>query len=150
MEGAPTTEKVQAGSLTKGSLVMMNDKPCKVIKTSKAKPGKHGSAKAIIVAVSLTDDKKIEQSFGTSDLIDAPIVKRTEYPCLGIEGDFLQLQTDSGEMKEDVKFSTQDSMKEVNDQIKKMIEDDIPILVTVMAVCGQEIPCAVREDKEAM
>ena len=150
MEGTPTTEKVQAGSLTKGSLVMMGDKPCKVIKTSKAKPGKHGSAKAIIVAVSLTDDKKVEQSFGTSDLIDAPIVKRTEYPCLGLEGDFLQLQAENGDMKEDVKFSNQESMKEVNEQIKKFMADDIPILVTVMSVCGQEIPCAVREDKEAM
>ena len=53
-------------------------------------------------------------------------------------------------MKEDVKFSTQDSMKEVNDEIKKMIGDNILILVTIMAVCSQEIPCAAREGKEAM
>ena len=87
MEGGNYTEKVEAGKLTKGSLVMMGDKPCKVTKTSKAKPGKHGSAKAIIVAVGILDDKKVEQSFGTSDLIDAPIVKRIEYPCLGMEGE---------------------------------------------------------------
>ena len=146
MEAPPTTEKVEAGKLTKGSLIMMGDKPCKVTKTSKAKPGKHGSAKAIIVAVGIIDDKKVEKSFGTSDLVDAPIVKRTEYPCLGLEGDHLQLQDESGEMKEDVKFSTQESLKDVNENIKKFIEDDVPILVTVMSVCGQEFPCAVRED----
>ena len=51
-------EKVQAGSLIKGSFIMMGSKPCKVISTSKAKPGKHGSAKAIIIAVGILDDKK--------------------------------------------------------------------------------------------
>ena len=146
MEGGAHTEKVEAGKLTKGSLVMMGDKPCKVVKTSKAKPGKHGSAKAIITAVGIIDDKKVEKSFGTSDLIDAPIVKRTEYPCLGMEGDHLQLQMESGEMKEDVKLSTQETMKDVNENIKKFIDDDTPCLVTVLSVCGSEIPCAVRED----
>ena len=53
-------------------------------------------------------------------------------------------------MKEDVKFSQQATMKEVNDSIKKFMEDDIPILVTVMKVCGVEFPCAVREDKDAL
>merc|ERR1711974_223999 len=142
------TEKVEAGKLTKGSLVMMGDKPCKVTKTSKAKPGKHGSAKAIIVAVGILDDKKVEQSFGTSDLIDAPIVKRIEYPCLGMEGDFLQLQEESGELKEDVKLPTQSSLEDVGKQITKFIEDDIPCLVTVMSCMGEEVPCAVREDKD--
>ena len=146
MEGGDT-EKVEAGKLTKGSLVMINDKPCKVVKTSKAKPGKHGSAKAIITAVGILDDKKVEKSFGTADLLDAPIVKRTEYPLLGIEDDFLQLQEESGDLKENVTFSAQDSMKEVNEQIKKFIEDDVPCLVTVLKCCGEEIPCSVREDK---
>ena len=147
MEGGDT-EKVEAGKLTKGSLVCINGKPCKVQKTSKAKPGKHGSAKAIITAVGILDDKKVEQSFGTSDLLDAPIVKRTEYPCLGIEDDFLQLQEESGELKENVTFSTQESLKEVNEQIQKFIEEDVPILVTVMRCMGTEVPVACREDKD--
>ena len=146
MDGADY-EKVEAGKLTKGSLVMMGDKPCKVTNTSKAKPGKHGSAKAIITAVGILDDKKVEKSFGTADLLDAPIVKRTEYPLLGIEDDFLQLQEESGDLKENVTFSDQDSMKEVNEQIKKFIEDDVPCLVTVLRCTGHEIPCSVREDK---
>ena len=148
MEGGGDTEKVEAGKLTKGSLVIINDKPCKVQKTSKAKPGKHGSAKAIITAVGILDDKKVEQSFGTSDLLDAPIVKRIEYPCLGIEDDFLQLQEESGELKENVTFSTQESLKEVNEQIRRFNDEEVPILVTVMKCMGQEIPVSVREDKD--
>ncbi len=147
MEGGDT-EKVEAGKLTKGSLVMINDKPCKVTKTSKAKPGKHGSAKAIIVAIGILDDKKVEQSFGTSDLLDAPIVKRVEYPLLGIDDDFLQLQDESGEMKEDVKLNDRESLKEVKDQILKFWEDDVPCLVMVMKCMGSEVPVGVREDKD--
>mmetsp|Transcript_8834 Transcript_8834/g.7813 ORF Transcript_8834/g.7813 Transcript_8834/m.7813 type:complete len:150 (+) Transcript_8834:14-463(+) len=140
--------KIEAGKLKPGSLVMINDKPCKVQKTTKAKPGKHGSAKAIVTAVGILDDKKVEQSFGTSDLLDAPIVVRTEYPLLGLEDDFLQLQEDSGELKENVTFSTQDSLKDVEVQIRKFIDDDIPALVTVMYCLGKEMPVSVREDKD--
>ena len=57
MDSYKDIEKVQAGCLIKGNYIMMGDKPCKIISTTKAKPGKHGSAKAIIVAVGLLDDK---------------------------------------------------------------------------------------------
>ena len=79
-------------------------------------------------------------------MIDAPILKRTEYPLLGLKDGFLQLQKEDGSMKDDVRFSEQDSMKEVNEQIQKFYDSDTPCLVTVLAVCGQEFPCAVRED----
>ena len=148
MEGGDT-EKVEAGKLTKGSLVMINDKPCKVVKTSKAKPGKHGSAKAIIVAVGILDDKKVEQSFGTSDLLDAPIVKRVELPLLGIEDDFLVLQDESGEEKRDVRLTDRESLKEVREQILKFEEDEVPCLVMVMKCMGEEVPVGVREDKDS-
>ena len=147
MDGADY-DKIEAGKLTKGSLVMMGDKPCKVTNTTKAKPGKHGSAKAIVTAVGILDDKKVEKSFGTADLLDAPIVKRTEYPLLGVEDDYLQLQSETGDLKENVTFSSQASMKEVNELIKKFIADDVPCLVTVLKCCGEEIPCSVREDKD--
>ena len=146
MDSAKGLEKVQAGSLVKGSYVMIGGKPCRVISTSKAKPGKHGSAKAIIVAVGILDDKKVEKSFGTSDLIDAPILKRTEYPLLNVDEEFLELQMESGDVRSDIKFSEQESLKEVNDNIMKYFESETPCLVTILSVCGIEVPCAVRED----
>ena len=139
-------DKKDAGKFTKGDFIMMGDKPCKVVKTAKAKPGKHGSAKAIITAVGVLDDKKVEKTFGTSDGVDVPSMVRTEYPCLGLEGEFLQLQQEDGGMREDVKFGLQDSVKEVNENIKKFLENDTPILVTVLNCNGEEVPVAVRED----
>ncbi|CAI2380135.1 unnamed protein product [Moneuplotes crassus] len=148
MEGGAHTEKVLSNKLTKGSLVMVNEKPCKVIKTSKAKPGKHGSAKIILVAIGILDDKKVEQSFASGELLDAPIVDRTEYPLLGLEDDFMVLQDESGEEKRDVKLTDRESLKEVREQILKFEEDEVPCLVMVMKCCGEEVPVGVREDKD--
>ena len=140
-------EDVEAGKLTKGDYVMIGDKPCRVFKVSKAKPGKHGSAKAIITAVGIIDNKKVEKTYPTYESLKAPKLKRTEYFCNYMDDEgYLQLQMDSGEMKEDVKLSEQEQMKEVNDNIKKFLEEEKDILVTVLEVVGQEIPCAVRED----
>uniref|UniRef100_A0A7S3JBR7 Eukaryotic translation initiation factor 5A n=1 Tax=Euplotes harpa TaxID=151035 RepID=A0A7S3JBR7_9SPIT len=146
MEEERNLDRMQAGHLTKGSFIMMGDKPSRVTKISKAKPGKHGAAKAIIVAVGVLDDKKVEKTFGTSDMVDVPILKRTEYPLLGIEDGFLQLQTEGGEMRDDIKLSERECFKDVNENIMKFHDEDIPALITILSVYGQEIPIAVRED----
>ena len=148
METEAYTEKVEAGRLTKGDYVMMGDKPSKVVKTSKAKPGKHGSAKIILTASSVITGKNSEISHHTADMVDAPIIKKTEYPLLGIDGDFLQLLDETNEQKDDVKMLENDVFKDVNKEIRKFEEAGTPCLVTVMKVCGEEIPCSVREDKE--
>lgn len=46
--GSGGVEKVSAGSLKKGDLVMIKGHPCKVMSFSTAKTGKHGSAKAMV------------------------------------------------------------------------------------------------------
>jgi hypothetical protein len=45
--GSSDIEKIQAGCLKKGSLVMIKGHPCKVMDFSTAKTGKHGAAKAM-------------------------------------------------------------------------------------------------------
>jgi hypothetical protein len=49
--GSPGIEKIQAGCLKKGSLVMIKCHPCKVIEFSTAKTGKHGAAKAMVTGI---------------------------------------------------------------------------------------------------
>merc|ERR1719469_1505033 len=65
--------------------------PCKVTAMNTAKPGKHGSAKAMIVAKDIFTDKQYEESFGTSDMISAPLVTKTEYLLLDLDDDQLTL-----------------------------------------------------------
>merc|ERR1719230_2544733 len=86
--GALNTELVEAGRRKPGSLLMMKGEfPCKVTAFSTAKSGKHGSAKAMITGKDIFTDKQYEETFGTGDMIPAPVVVNTEYTCIDIDLD---------------------------------------------------------------
>ena len=86
--GASTTELAEAGRMKPGSLIMMKETfPCKVTAFSTAKPGKHGSAKAMISAKDIFTDKQYDETFGTGDMIPRPIVTKTEYTCIDCNDD---------------------------------------------------------------
>ena len=46
------------GELKVGSYVIIDDEPCKIVSYSKSKPGKHGAAKARIVAIGVFNEAK--------------------------------------------------------------------------------------------
>lgn len=89
--GSSNTKLVEAGRAKPGSLIMLKDLqfPCKVTAFSTAKPGKHGSAKAMITGKDIFTDKQYEETFGTGDMTPAPIVEKTEYQCISIDDGFL-------------------------------------------------------------
>lgn len=147
--GASMTEKVESQRLKNGSLVMVKGFPCKVTEVSTAKPGKHGSAKVIIKAKDILSAKVYECTFHSGDMIDAPIVKRTEYTLLNIEEDQLQLLDAAGEMKEDVNLPEDEHLREVAQKIKDIFEEGKrECLVTVIATLGKEQVVDVREGAE--
>merc|ERR1712012_979228 len=100
--GALNTELAEAGRMKPGSLIMMKDEtfPCKVTAFSTAKPGKHGSAKAMITAKDVFTDKQYDETFGTGDMIPRPIIKKMECQCLSIDDGMLQLLTADGDLKD--------------------------------------------------
>jgi len=53
-----STKYVEAGELKEGSYVVIDGEPCRVVEIEKSKTGKHGSAKARIVAVGVFDGGK--------------------------------------------------------------------------------------------
>ena len=60
--GAANITLVEAGRRKPGSLLMMKGEfPCKVVSFSTAKPGKHGSAKAMITGKDIFTDKQYER-----------------------------------------------------------------------------------------
>merc|ERR1712192_117338 len=75
----------QAGELRKGSHVMIKGHPCKVTDISTSKTGKHGHAKAHIVALDIFTSKKYEDLCPTSHNVEVPFVKRTEFQCLSAD-----------------------------------------------------------------
>jgi len=52
------SKPVDVGSLKVGSYVIVDDEPCRIVDLTKSKPGKHGSAKARVVAIGVFDGVK--------------------------------------------------------------------------------------------
>ena len=111
--GAADTELNEAGRRKVGSLLMMKGEfPCKVTSLSTAKPGKHGSAKAMITAKDIFTDKQYEETFGTGDMIPCPVVKKTEYTAIDVNDEgYVMLMTQDGDMKEDLKCESFEHLK---------------------------------------
>ena len=146
--GATGMEKIQAGSLKKGTLVMIKGKPCKVVDFSTAKTGKHGAAKAMVTGIDIFTAAKLECTFSTGDNVDAPVVNKTEYTLINIDDEgFVTLMTDAGETKEDLKLPEGDEwLKDVVTKTKEIFEaGKNECLVTVLSALGQEKIISVRE-----
>ena len=145
---ATIMEKKDVNRLKRGDFVMLGDKPCKITKISHAKPGKHGSAKAIIKGQNLLDGKTVEKSPKTQDHIDCPIIKRQEYLVLDIEeDDMLSLLDDDGNQKFDVAMPEKMHL-DVGKHIREMLEEDRQVLVQVTSILHSEIVTSAREDKD--
>ena len=64
------------GSLRVGSYIIIDDQPCKIVSYSKSKPGKHGAAKARIVAISVFDETKKTIVKPVSAQVDVPLIEK--------------------------------------------------------------------------
>ena len=145
--GASMTYPQQAGEIRKGSHLMIKGKPCKCVEVSTSKTGKHGHAKAHIVAIDIFTGKKYEDLCPTSHNLDVPFVKRTEYQLLTADGDSgeVSLLLESGDTKDDLNLPTfvktgepTDDDKKVTSEILDAQEAGKDITVIVLAACGEE------------
>ena len=121
--GASINELAEAGRMKPGSLIIMKDVyPCKVTAFSTAKPGKHGSAKAMITAKDIFTDKQYDETFGTGDMIPRPIVSKTEMQVIGYEDDQVTIMTPEGELKEDLNFPTESHLSDLRGKILAIVD----------------------------
>ena len=144
--GSAGIEKVQAGCLKNGSLVMIKGHPCKVVSFSTAKTGNHGAAKAMVTGTEIFSSGKNECTFSTSDNVDAPVVTKKEFTLLSIDDDgFMQLMNEIGEIKEDLKISEDEWLKDVTDEARTILDEaSKECLVTIVSAMGQEKLITVR------
>ena len=124
--GANITELADAGRMKPGSLIMMKETfPCKVTSFSTAKPGKHGSAKAMITAKDIFTDKQYEETFGTGDMIPRPLVIKTEVTCIDCNYDDdnkLTLMMPDGELLEHLNLPDAAHLDDVKPRMKAILE----------------------------
>ena len=102
---------------------MIKDRPCKVLEITTSKPGKHGHAKANIVACDIFNGKKYEDCCPTSHNMMVPNVTRQEYSLLNLDDEgYLSLMEETGKMKEDLKLP-EEIDPELAALIKKMFAE---------------------------
>jgi translation initiation factor 5A len=70
------SKPMDVGSLRVGSYVIIDDEPCKIVSYSKSKPGKHGAAKARIVAIGVFNEAKKTIVKPVSAQVDVPLIEK--------------------------------------------------------------------------
>ncbi len=82
---------VEAGSIKVGSFIVIDNEPCKVVEVTKSKPGKHGSAKARIVAIGVFDNVKRSIVVPTGASVNVPEIRKLSAQVLAMTGNSIQL-----------------------------------------------------------
>ncbi|KAL9643255.1 hypothetical protein ABK040_014712 [Willaertia magna] len=138
--GASHTYPCQAGSLKKGGHVLIKDKPCKIIEITTSKTGKHGHAKANIMAVDIFTGKKYEDVCPTSHNLPVPNVTRNEYQVLDIDNQgYVHLLLDDGTEKDDVKLPNEtEEDKVLKEKLVQAHKDGVDLSVVLLCAMGIE------------
>ena len=140
------TFPAQAGSLKKGDIILIKDKPCKVLEITTSKTGKHGHAKANITALDIFDDKKAEDSLPTSHNVMCVVTNKNEFDLTNLNEDgSVTLMDDKGEYREDLSL---DTGADIFAPIKEAFDKNQDVIVTVLSAMGKEKIVAFRVDKK--
>jgi len=70
------SKPVDVGSLRVGGYMIVDNEPCRIVDITKSKPGKHGSAKARIVAIGIFDGVKRSIVKPVDSNIEVPIIDK--------------------------------------------------------------------------
>jgi translation initiation factor 5A len=101
------------GNLKVGSFVMIDGEPCRVVDISKAKTGKHGSAKATVTAVGLFSKSKKVLVAPVDSQIEVPIIEKRVGRIIADLGDKFQvMDVESFEIFEVSKDTIDESIRD--------------------------------------
>ena len=78
------SKPMEVGGLKVGSYVIVDDEPCRIVDYSKSKPGKHGSAKARVVAIGVFDGTKRSFVKPVSAQVKVPIIEKREDQAIAL------------------------------------------------------------------
>ena len=79
------------GELKKGSYIVIDGEPCRIVEISKAKTGKHGSAKAHVVAIGVFTGQKKTLVAPVDTRVQVPVIEKRLAQVLADTGDTVQL-----------------------------------------------------------
>jgi translation initiation factor 5A len=121
---------VKAGSLKKGDIVVIVDRPYKIVELTRAKTGKHGICKIHITGLDIFTNKKIQTMYSSTDSVETTEVSRKEFELIDISNDdFITLMLDSGNTRSDIKLQK----NELCDDLKSKFEKGNIVWITIMS-----------------
>ncbi|MDY6770660.1 MAG: translation initiation factor IF-5A [Candidatus Nanohaloarchaea archaeon] len=120
--------QIEAKSVGKGDYIMLEDEPCKVKKTKKSAPGKHGHAKYRIQAVGVFDDKTRNITKPGDAMLMSPDVDKKVGQIVSKDGDIAQVmdmetyETEEMQMPDDLDVSEGEEIRYWVIADKKMVK----------------------------
>jgi translation initiation factor 5A len=89
--GERMTKPIDVGSLRVGGYMIIDGEPCHIVDITKSKPGKHGSAKARIVAIGIFDDQKRQFVKPVDSNAEVPIIDKRAGQVFAISPNGVQI-----------------------------------------------------------
>lgn len=132
---------MQCSALRKNGHVVIKGRPCKIVDMSTSKTGKHGHAKVHLVAIDIFTGKKYEDISPSTHNMDVPNVQRNEYQLVNIDDGFLNLMSNDGASKDDVKVPEGD----IGEQISSQFDDGKDLMVTIVSAMNEEQAISFKE-----
>ena len=107
------------GSVKVGSYIIINGEPCRIVEYDKSKPGKHGSAKARVVARGDFDGSKRSIVSPVSAGIEIPIIEKRVGQVISILSNVQLMDMET--------FDTFDTSFPSDEELKKKIIEGIEV-----------------------
>jgi translation initiation factor 5A len=84
-------KRTEVKSLKEGSYMLIDEEPCRIVSIDKSKPGKHGSAKANIMAVGFFDNRKRNVVMPADRMAEVPIIDKRTATVIADQGERLNI-----------------------------------------------------------
>ena len=91
LQARKLSKPVDVGTVKIGQYIIVDGEPCKVVEFEKSKPGKHGAAKARIVAMSVTTGTKKNVISPVDARIEVPMIEKKTGQVLAFVGSNVQI-----------------------------------------------------------
>ncbi|MFP3299874.1 MAG: translation initiation factor IF-5A [Thermoplasmatales archaeon] len=79
-------QEQEVRELKENKYILIDDEPCRIVEITTSKPGKHGEAKARIVAIGVFDNQKRSVIYPTKHKVKVPIIEKKTGQVLSIQG----------------------------------------------------------------
>ncbi len=126
-------ELIEAHDIKRSLIIMIKNRPAKIINFHTTVDGKHGTAKYHIVAIDILNHKKYKHNYTSGDKIKVPHIKKYEGIILSIEDDDITVLIDTKmEYYINIIDDIKENVKKLFDIKSKLDEDCIVNIVNVL------------------